>query len=62
MWLIFFSEHWKFHVDTENAKQIWQKRYGFLDNLIRIGNGKFSILLREYSSLAENVLTSSSKI
>ena len=49
MWLIFFSEHWKFHVDTENAKQILQKRCGFLDNLISIGNGKFSLLLREYS-------------
>ena len=25
-----------------------QKIDGFLDNLIRIGNGKFSLLLREY--------------
>ena len=25
------------------------KIYGFLDNLILIGNGNFSLLLREYS-------------
>ena len=30
-------------------KKILQKIYGFLDNLIWIGNGKFSLLLREYS-------------
>ena len=39
-----------------------QKVSGFLDNLIWIGKGKFSQLLREYSQLAVNVLTSSSKI
>ena len=39
-----------------------QKVSGFLDNLIWIGKGKFSLLLREYSQLAVNVLTSSSKI
>ena len=33
-----------------------QKIYGFLDNLIWIGNGNFSLLLREYSQLAVNVL------
>ena len=33
-----------------------QKVYGFLDNLTWIGNGKFSLLLREYSQLAVNVL------
>ena len=25
----FFSEHWKFHVDAENAKKIRQKDDGF---------------------------------
>ena len=30
-------------------KKIPEKVYGFLDNLIWIGNGKFSLLLREYS-------------
>ena len=44
-----FSEYWKFHVDTGNAKKILQKVYGFLDNLISIGKGKFSLLLQEYS-------------
>ena len=33
-----------------------QKIYDFLDNLIWIGNGKFSLLLREYSQLAVNEL------
>ena len=31
------------------AKKISKKVYGFLDNLIRIGIGKFSLLLSEYS-------------
>ena len=35
--------------------------YRFSDTLIWIGNGKFSLLLREYSQLAVNVLTSSPK-
>ena len=39
-----------------------QKVDDFLDDLIWIGNGKFSLLLREYSQLGFNVLTSSSKI
>ena len=39
-----------------------QKSSGFLDNLICIGNGKFSLLIREYSQLAGNVLSSSAKI
>ena len=58
----FLSEHWEFHVDKENLKEISQKIYGFLDNLISIGNGKFSLLLRANSKLAVDVLTSSPKI
>ena len=42
--------------------KIQQKIYGFLDNLIWIGSVKFTILLREYSRSAVNVLSSSSKI
>ena len=38
-----------------------QKIDGFLDNLIWIGNGKFSLLLREYSLLAVNVLKANSR-
>ena len=30
-------------------KKMQEKIYGFLDNLVWIGNGKFSLLLREYS-------------
>ena len=52
--LFFFSEHWKFNVDSKNAKKKTKKKkqqkiYGFLDKLIWIGKGKFSRLLREYS-------------
>ena len=39
-----------------------QGAYGFLNNLIRIGDGKFSPLLRELSQLPLNVLTSSPKV
>ena len=39
-----------------------QKIFRFLDNCIYISDGKFSLLLREYSQLGVNVLTSSSKI
>ena len=47
---LFFSEHWKFNVDSENPKKKnAEKIYGFSDNLILIGNGKFSLWLREYS-------------
>ena len=30
-------------------KKMQEKIYGFLDNLVWIGNGKFSLLLWEYS-------------
>ena len=36
--------------------------YGFLDNLILICNGKFSLSLGEYLFFPVNVLTSSPKI
>ena len=39
-----------------------QKIYRVLDNLICIGNGKFSPLLREYSWLAVNVWSSRPQI
>ena len=39
-----------------------QKISAFLDNLIWIGTGKFSLLVREYSYVAGNVLSSSPKI
>ena len=39
-----------------------KKVCGFFDNWNLIGNGKFSLLLGEYSQLAVNVLTSSPKM
>ena len=48
MRLMFFSENWKFNVASKIAKKMPEKVYGFLDNFIWIGNGKFSLLLREY--------------
>ena len=49
MRLALFSEHWKFNVASKNAKKMQQKIPGFLDNLIGIGNGKFSLLVRQFS-------------
>ena len=39
-----------------------QKIYGFSDSLIYGGNGKFSLLIREYSQFGVNVLSSSPKM
>ena len=58
MRLIFFQKR----LDTKSLSSITQKVYRFLNNLIRIGNGKFSVLLGEYWELAVNVLTSNRKI
>ena len=58
----FFSKHWKFIVDCKNAKKMSQKICGFSDSLIYVGNAKFSLLIREYSSLGVKVLSSSPKI
>ena len=49
MQLDLFSEHWKFNVDSKNAKKIPQKISGFLENLISIRHGKFSLLIGEFS-------------
>ena len=66
MRLIFLSEYRKFYVDTENAKKRKKKKStkfsDFLDNLISIGTGKLTQLLRDYSQLAVKVLTSNPKI
>ena len=62
MRLIFSTPHWKFHVYTKNAKKVSQKVSGFFDNVIWGGNGKLSLLLREYSRLTVRLLTSSTKI
>ena len=62
MRLMLVSEHYKLNPNSKTSKKIPEKSCGFLDNLIRIGNGIFSLLLWEYSQLAVNVLTSSRKI
>ena len=49
MSLLFSSEYCKLNGDSKIAKKNEQKNYIFLDNLIWIGNGKLSLLLREYS-------------
>ena len=59
---LFVSEQGKFNVDFKNAREMSEKCYGFSDNLISIGNFKFSLLQREYSQLVLNVLSSSPKI
>ena len=45
---MFFSENLKFNVASKIANKMQEKIYDFLDNLIWIGNDKFSLLLREY--------------
>ena len=40
---------WEFNIDTKNVEEVQQEINDFLDNLIWIGNGIFSLLLREYS-------------
>ena len=62
MRFIVFSKHWNFIVDSENAKKLKQKIYDFSDSLIYVGNGKFSLLIREYSQLRVSVLSSCPKI
>ena len=62
----FFFRKSEYSVDPKNIyqkKEKWKKKFMvFLDNLIWIGNGKFSLLLPEYSYLEVKVLTSSPKI
>ena len=62
MKLIFGSEDGKYDVDTEKLKKMTQNTVRFLGNLISIGNSKLSLLLRDNSKLAVNVLRSSPKI
>ena len=66
MRLIFFSKHWKFIADSKKAKKKKKKKQqkidSFSDNLIKVGNGKFFLLIREYSKLAVSVLSNSLKI
>ena len=49
MRIILFAKQLKVHVDSKHLSTITEKVYGFLDSLIRNGNGKFSLLLLKYS-------------
>ena len=49
----------KYKKNQKKTTNMPQKISAFLDNLIWIDNGKFSQLIREYSELAGNVLSSS---
>ena len=47
LFFFFFSKHWIFKVDSKTAKKKAQQEiFGFLDNYIWIGNGKFSVTTR----------------
>ena len=52
MRLILLSKSSKLDADSKNAIKLQQNLFGFLDNCIWIGSGKFSPLLREYSQSA----------
>ena len=45
---MFFSNCLKFNADSKNAIKLRQNVFNFLDKGIRIGNGNFSLLRREY--------------
>ena len=49
LWGLFFFKCLKFNVDSKNAIKFCEKAFGFSDNCIWIGSGKFSLLLREHS-------------
>ena len=60
--MIFFSKHSKFNAESKNAIKSEEKILSLSENSISTGSGKLSVLLREYLSLAVNVLRSSPKI
>ena len=62
MKLIFFSECTRFNVNSKKGIKYSQKLFGFLENCIFIGCGKFFILGRHYLSSVVKVLASSPQI
>ena len=62
MSVILFSKCSKFDLHFKNAEKNSQKGFCFLDNWIRIGCVKLSLLRRDYLSLVVNVLTNSPEI
>ena len=45
----FFFKTLEIYCKFQKCKKNGEKIYGFLDSLIYVGNGKFSLLIREYS-------------
>ena len=62
MKLFFFWKGSKFNADLENVIKNAKNVFNFSVNDIWSGSGKLSVLLREYSELAVNVLRSSPEI
>ena len=62
MRVLFPTQHGKFNVDSKHGKKMQQNIYGFSDNLISIGQIKFSVLLWKYLQFAVNVLSKRLKI
>ena len=58
----FFSKCYKFNVDSKDVIKMQENNFGFSDNCIWSGSGKFSLLLQEYSYLAVSVSTGGPKI
>ena len=56
MRLIFFWKYSKFNADFKNAEKNWEKMFCFWDKCIWIICIHLSLLIREYLSLAVNVL------
>ena len=56
MRVIIFWKCSKFNADSKNAEKIWEKIFGFWDKCIWIVYIQLSLLIREYLSLAVNVL------
>ena len=53
---MYFSKSSKFYEDFKNAIKFPEKCFGFLDNCIRVGYGKFSVLWAENLSSVINAL------
>ena len=62
MTIIFFSKCLKFDEESRNGTKQSEKLFGFKDNCIWVGEGKFSQSRTGYLSLAVNVLRNNSKI
>ena len=58
----FFFKTLEIYCKFRKFKKNGEKIYGFSDSLIYVGNGKFSLSIREYTWFGVNMLSSSPKI